>query len=470
MSFGAVAVLLVTWTAGQAHAAELVTGAGRVASDPAEHGVGSVMRVVREAARRAWRGTVLLFLVQVVLGIALAPLSLAWVGQWTPLALPANLVAVPVVTLLVVPLTLAAMLLAFVWEFPAGLLAGLLADVLGALAVALDLATAATPRFLWPELAGPGGSMFWVTASLGAVLMTLPIPRAWRVTAAVLMLPVVMGRDTGPVVEPLRIEVLDVGQGLGVVLRSRNRTLVYDAGPRFVSGFDAGAAVVAPHLARAGVRRLDALIMSHADLDHAGGVEALRRQVHTLATYGPGRFATRSRQWDGLSFELTAGRGHSRNGQSCVLLVDTGRQRVLLPGDIERGAETELLQRADIRADLVVAPHHASGTSSSVAFLNGVRPRVAVVSAGYRNRFGHPHPEVVARYMRRGAVVLSTADSGAVRIGLRDGFITTEPAVSMVRRPWLAPVECFSDPQPWMCRTVHSADSAGAGSHPVFPR
>lgn len=443
MSFGAVAVLLISWAGQQ--------GAG--------HGL-----LEATPAWRAWNWMQLLVRVQLVLGTALVPLSLEWVGQWTPLGLPANLIAVPAVTLVVVPLALAASLLAIIFEPLAGLLFSVLAALLDLLAVVLgQLAGLHTPI-----LAGPGAGSFWLTGTLGMLLATLPLPRAWRAVALALALPALMAKSVEPGPGELWIDVIDVGQGLAILLRTRSRALLYDAGPRYDSGFDAGRAVVAPYLARLGVRRLDAMVLSHADTDHAGGAEAVLRFLPVLARYGPGDCAPRSWRWDAVRLHQAAGKGQSTNDRSCILLVELdaagARQTVLLPGDIEAGAETALVLAGwpggairSLEADVLIVPHHGSTTSSTHGFLNQVQPRVAIVSSGYQNRFGHPHPAIVARLSRRGAVVLQTATSGAIRVRLAGSELITEPAYAGFARLWRPAPDCIRRPDPRFCRTVHRA-------------
>ena len=223
--------------------------------------------------------------------------------------------------------------------------------------------------------------------------------------------------------------MFDVGQGLSVLVQTRGHALLYDAGARYPSGFDVGEAAVVPSLHALGVRRLDALVISHADNDHAGGTGAV------LADYSPARrlagepermhvpmapcAAGQAWRWDGVDFRMLGPAGDERagNDRSCVLLVDGGGDRLLLTGDITRRVEPRIAAAVPAGgALLITVPHHGSATSSSDAFLRRLRPRLALVSAGWRNRFGHPRADVMARYAALAVPRLFTARDGAVRI------------------------------------------------------
>jgi competence protein ComEC len=227
---------------------------------------------------------------------------------------------------------------------------------------------------------------------------------------------------------------LDVGQGLSMVVRTRNHVLVFDTGPAFRNGGDTGQLVLVPYLRAAGIRRVDLLMVSHADSDHAGGAASLdsampvERMLSGGFIDGVAGMQRRCRRghawlWDGVRFSVMhpvraagAGRPRSDNDESCVLEIAAGPHRALLTGDIEKAAEKRLLESgslSDVR--LVVVPHHGSLTSSSDPFVRRLKPDVALVSAGFDNRWGLPRAAIVERWERSGARVLNTATSGAIR-------------------------------------------------------
>ena len=364
--------------------------------------------------------------VQFALLLGLAPVGLwlfAQVGWCAPLA---NLVAVPLVGLVVVPLALAACGVHFLWPALADLLWQGAARVLAVLVDGLEW-LAGFGAGLW---GGPAPALAAVAAALlGSVWLLAPRGLSGRWLGALLWLPLVWPLVPRPAGGEVWVTVLEVGQGLAVVAETAGHVLVYDTGPRFSPRFDAGRDIVAAYLRHRGWRHLDRVVVSHADRDHSGGLAGLRRQfpapvwssAATLADVPCRRGQTW--RWDGVRFEMlwpAAGAGLSGNDRSCVLRIETAAGAVLLPGDLERPGEAALLARAAgrLRARVLVAPHHGSRTSSSPAFLRAVAPEYVLVSSGHRNRFGFPHPQVVARYRRLGATVLNTATAGAIRVRL----------------------------------------------------
>ncbi|HWA39072.1 MAG TPA: ComEC/Rec2 family competence protein, partial [Burkholderiales bacterium] len=246
------------------------------------------------------------------------------------------------------------------------------------------------------------------------------------------------------------ITTLDVGQGLAVLVRTSGRALLYDAGPAYGPEADSGGRVILPLLRASGIAGLEEMMVTHEDIDHLGGaltvleslpVALLRTSLpraHPLHALAPARpcIAGDAWAWDGVRFEVlhpahAAGR---RNDRSCVLRVDAQGASMLLTGDIERAGEAELVAAGrDLRSDALLVPHHGSRSSSTPAFIAAVAPRWAIAAAGYRSRFGHPHPEVLARYRDAGVEVRRTDLDGAVhvRLGTSGATLETERA----RRP-----------------------------------
>ena len=387
---------------------------------------------------------------QVLLCIAMLPLMLVFFQQSSLLAPLANLPAVPWVGLLAVPLCLAGLALQPLWPQAGDLLLRLTDFLLDCFMQAVTGALQLWPDALWtmPPLSLPRLLGFLVIA-----LCFLPgMARRWRL-GGLLLLPLVLLWPAARL-RPgeLQLTVLDVGQGLAVLVRTRHHNLLYDAGPRYSARFDAGEDVLLPALRRLGVQRLDTVIVSHADMDHAGGIAAIVEQfpeAHyigpALAAFTPGTEASRCRpqQWrsDGYRFALLhpdEGRYDDNDG-SCVLHISGAGGSVLLPGDISRRIEHRLLQQYPaLRADLLLAPHHGSKTSSSAAFIRALQPRVVVFSSGYLNRFRHPAQEVQERYAAAGVQSFDTASAGAVlaELGNNPGELRVSSFRTQRRRFW----------------------------------
>jgi competence protein ComEC len=387
--------------------------------------------------------------VQTGVTIGLLPILVA-TFQGASLASPvANAVAIPVVGMAVVPLTLA----------------GVLASAAGASTVAVWLLGWAgwVLERLWPVLAWLAElPMAWITrspppawalvvAAIGVVLLLMPRGFPGRRAGACLLLPLLLAPAPRPAEGELWLTVLDVGQGLAVVARTASATLLFDSGARFSPRFDAGSAVVVPYLTHAGVNRVDRLVISHADNDHIGGKDAVLAAVAVGTRLGgEPQYMTDARacrdgqgwEWDGVRFQmLYPDRADlSANDASCVLRIESPHGSVLLTGDIERAGEHALVRRhgGALQSDVLVVPHHGSRTSSTPALLNAVRPALAVNSSGAGNSFGHPHPEVVARYETREIAFVDTADSGAVRLRFREGGRELQRYRETHRRYWHA--------------------------------
>lgn len=355
---------------------------------------------------------------QALMTLGMWPLLAMTVGEAAPAAGPANLFAVPWVSFIVVPLTLAALLSSVASESLAQLCwAGAdaaLSALLGFLNWLDGIGAHSLPLPMWQGMACLAGLGCVLWAAHGrALLACLPL-----CLAALLTL------EQRPLWGEARVLSLDVGQGSAILVDTRSHRLLFDAGARTASGFDLGEAAVLPAIAATGPRRLDRLIVSHGDLDHAGGAQAvlLGLPVQALLGEAPGLDGQPCRQgqawvWDGVAFEILhppANFRGSSNNASCVLRLRARSGSALLTGDIETGAERRLLAEGLGPVDLLFAPHHGSNTSSSPAFLDALRPRLAIATAGYDNRYGHPHPAVAARYRERGIPLWITGLDGAL--------------------------------------------------------
>lgn len=382
---------------------------------------------------------------QVVATIGLLPLTVVLFGQASFAGPLANLVAVPWWSLVVIPL---------------GLL-GLLLDTLHAgWGHGLWQASAWAFDVVWPGLAwvadGPL-AMAWLPeprwfalplALLGAFWLLLPRGIPGKGLALCLWLPLLWPDRGLPHAGELEVVVIDVGQGLSVLVRTARHNLLYDTGPAERDGFDAGERAVVPALHALGVRRLDVVALSHGDNDHAGGWAAIARAFPVAALLAPEGSPAPGLQacqagmawvWDGVRVEVlhpTPGFPYLGNEASCVLRVQGQSGSVLLAGDIGHYAERALVRRdrARLRSEVVLVPHHGSAGSSDPAFVAATGARLAVVSSGAGNRFGHPRAGVVRRWCEAGAEVVDTARGGALRIWLgRNGLQLQERRVAQAR-------------------------------------
>lgn len=368
--------------------------------------------------------------VQLALTIGLTPLLLGAFGGVSLVSPFANALAVPLFTLLIVPAVL-------LGACAAALSTSLGAWVLSAPAWLLNMSwpalerLAAQPLAMWhfPEPTLPA---FFALAA-GAALLAAPGVWPMRIAGALLCLPVVVNRPATPAAGDFELAMLDVGQGLASVVRTRSHVLVYDAGPGFRAGRDAGELAMLPYLRHRGVRAIDMLMISHGHLDHQGGARSILAALPVAATLrGPsvdavdGELCSRGRRWtwDGVEFIVlhpSQADATDHNDSSCVVQIRGRGGSALLTGDIEEEAEARLIADGLAPVDIVAAPHHGSRTSSSEPFVQALRPQIVVFAAGYRNRWGFPKTDVVERWRAAGARTLTTAASGAVELSVVGG-------------------------------------------------
>ena len=362
---------------------------------------------------------------QVIATLGLTPLTLVFFQQVSVVGFLANVIAIPLVTLVVTPLALLGVAVAPLWLMGAWLVK-LLVGMLGTLAAIPGAVWTVPAAPLWAQLAGLAA----------AALVVMPLP--WR--ARLLALPLALGLlwPARSLPEEGRFDLVaaDIGQGTAVLVRTRSHVLLFDAGPQYSRDSDAGQRVLVPWLRSRGDEHVDLLMLSHRDLDHVGGARAVlgALQVDAMSTsLEPGHpllaSARRSQRceagqrwrWDGVDFAVLRPVAADydvalkSNAMSCVLRVSGGDRSALLTGDIEREQEAALLQAdaAALRSDVLIVPHHGSRTSSTAAFLDAVKPKTAVFQAGYRNRFGHPAADVLERYRERGIAIVASPACGA---------------------------------------------------------
>jgi competence protein ComEC len=368
---------------------------------------------------RAARSGLGLLREQAVVTVALAPLALLLFGQFSVVGLAANLIAIPWVTLIITPLAMLGVLLSPLWDMAALAVRG------------LSWVLAWLGQWPWAAIHRPIPPLgLALAAVLGGVLLVLRLPAVWRVGGVFLLAPGLLWMPARPAPGVFEVMAIDVGQGSALLVRTAGHSLLFDAGPRYGSDSDAGERVVVP-LLRALGERPDAVVISHKDSDHAGGAEAVRAvwpQARWLSSFDtdPARrcLAGQSWTWDGVRFDMLhpnpdhyradGSAALSSNAMSCTLRISAGEQSAWLSGDLDAERETRLsLAQPELRATLLIAPHHGSKSSSSPVLLNTLRPQTVLVQSGYRNRFGHPAPEVLARYRERGMRWVTSPDCGA---------------------------------------------------------
>jgi competence protein ComEC len=365
--------------------------------------------------------------------VALSPLLLFFFQQVSVCAPLANLIAVPVISVLAVPLSLLAVIIMFISP---------------ALAVKLFFLVDTVLQGLWWLLSWladmPLSVITHTQPSIGALLLAIPailillapagIPARWL--GLVMLLPMVFTEPDQPEEGAVRMTLLDVGQGLSAVVQTAHHWLVFDTGAKFSKQNDMGQTVLLPFLHAQSVKQIDSLIISHGDNDHIGGAESLLHdmkieQVLTsvprqLSDYAPLRcVAGQSWIWDEVKFTVLAPPPQgfvAGNDNSCVLKIQSRHGALLLTGDIEAAAESWLVETyaEELKAKVLIAPHHGSNTSSTLAFLRTVQPDTVLIPAGYRNQFGFPHQAVVQRYQAIKAKWLNAADSGAIDIQAKE--------------------------------------------------
>lgn len=388
--------------------------------------VGLLIYALRGRVIQWWRQ-------QWVITVGLLPLTLLCFAQYSIIGPIANLIAIPWVSFTVLPM---------------GLLGAILAPISTTLSVLILNAANKSFVVLWWFLKKFSQiSVYnWFVPQVNVILIIIPaligvlwlfLPRGlpgrhWGIIG---FLPLLFGGTGNIPYGHVQFTLLDVGQGLSAVIKTKNHTLVYDTGAKLNSHFDLGSRVVAPFLQTTGIKTIDTLMISHADNDHIGGALGLMNKIKTnsiittavpeLASFNPGVCeAGQQWQWDGVVFTVLHPQNNvyysKRNNNSCVLMVQAGLHKILLTGDIEALSERQLMQRygESLHADIILVPHHGSKTSSSKEFLELVRSEYALIPVGYKNQYGHPKAEILQRYEQIGITTLRTDYNGAIEFRL----------------------------------------------------
>lgn len=397
--------------------------------------------------RKAGAAAAGLVTIQFVLLPGLFPLTVVSFDRVALLAPFANVLAVPLFSFVTVPATLAGAFASWDGGLEVAAASLRLLDVIVSKLAALGIAD-----LVVADLGATGALL----AALPLVWAVLPPGWPGRYAAWPAFIAAVLWQPATPAFGCVVASFLDVGQGLSVVLQTRNSVILYDTGPSYPGGGSAAQRYVLPYLRSRGVRRIDKLFVSHADLDHAGGAADIAAALDVaelivgepLADIGQATTAcVAGAAWtrDGVDFSIVhppSAASFSGNDASCVLRVDAGRHGLLLSGDIESVAERYLASAGLLRAaDVASVPHHGSGTSSSLPFVERVSPDIAIVAAGHNNRWGFPKPDVRRRWRSQGARVLQTSANGAISLSLcqRGGVSDLRLHRERYRRLWHEP-------------------------------
>ena len=450
LSFGAVAVIVYA-TAGRTTVRPAQLQAQPEAPAPA-----SMTARATAWARESWPALRLAAHTQYAVTLGLLPLTMLLFAQVSLISPLANAVAIPLISLVVTPLALVGSML------PSALAAPVLGLAHALVAwLAAGLAWCSGWRYaVWLAPVPPP----WLFGLAMCGTVWLLAPRGWPVRwlGLATWIPLLAAEPTQPAPGRMTVTAFDVGQGMALLIETGGHRLLYDTGPAYSPDANAGSRVIVPYLRARGIDKLDGMVVSHSDTDHAGGVLAVLEQIEVgwlLSSLSPAHPAARAARrylhcaagqrwtWDGVQFEVLHPAVSSyanpvlrSNSRSCTLSITAGAAAgatataslaasLLLAGDIEAAQEAQLLARygGRLRSDVLLAPHHGSGTSSTLAFLQAVRPQMAIFQVGHRNRYRHPQAAVYARYGELNIERLRTDQHGA---------LTFEFGAKIVRHGW----------------------------------
>ncbi|ASU38467.1 DNA internalization-related competence protein ComEC/Rec2 [Herbaspirillum sp. meg3] len=435
LSFGAVAIILFA-------------SSGRIGSDAiAEPVVMTAIERHRKPPRAVmlWRAIRAGAYTQYIVTLGLLPLTLLLFGQYSLVSPLANAIAIPLITLLVAPLSLLGSIL------PPPLSTWILrsAHAMVEWLVGVLSWMSSQPFAVWQT---PLPAMWMFLLALAGTLLLLA-PRGWPARWLGLFgwLPLLLNAPTWPEEGKMQVTAFDVGQGMALLVETAEHRLLYDTGPAYSRESDGGNRVIVPYLKSRGINHLDVVVVSHSDNDHSGGALSVLKDISVDRVYSslspaspivqaaPDHrrcLAGQHWRWDGAEFSMLYpvqsiydSDKWKPNARSCVLKVSLGKNSILLPGDIEAIQEDELVNSpaaASLRATVLLAPHHGSGTSSTEAFLRAVNPEVALFQVGYRNRFNHPKPAVFERYAQMGIRRMRNDEAGAITVHFDKGVTVQE--------------------------------------------
>jgi competence protein ComEC len=393
--------------------------------------------------------------------LGLLPFLILMFGQASVISPVANELAIPIISLLVVPLAIIGALLPFDFVLHGA------QQILEVCMIGLNW-LASSPIATWQQVAPPTWTI--ALSILGVLWLMLPrgFPQRWL--GGLLVLPMLLASPTQLAQGEMQVTVLDVGQGLSVAIKTATHSMVYDAGRKYNDENDAGSQIILPYLRSQGIKHLDAMVISHDDSDHSGGAASLLAQMpigwvassymmlngenfmakqSTPKQSTPKQFKCYAGQqwvWDLVKFEVLYPQLPSYqdadiedNNRSCVIKVTSRFGSLLLTGDIEAQAEQILLEsKAEkLKTDVMIAPHHGSKTSSIEAFIQATAAKQVIFTVGYLNRFKHPKPEIINRYETNAATLYRSDHDGALIVDfMRESPLQINALRTVRRRYW----------------------------------
>lgn len=391
--------------------------------------------------RMKLKGLYKMMTLQIACMLGLMPLTLYWFSYGSINGFIANLIAIPLVSFIIVPLALFVTFLSPWIVIPGSLF--LLNSSIKSLLWCLekiDTTLFFNIHFTFTEALSPLALMLVL-----AIFVFFPMVRLLPATC-ILSIATLFPHHEKISPGNVRIDFLDVGQGLAVIARTARHILIYDTGMQFYQGSDIGKLVIIPYLNQLGIKQIHKIIISHPDLDHRGGLASIEEQypnpeliVDDPSFYHRGVSCHQypDWQWEGVSFKffpiLSPLKG--KNNRSCILQISNLAGKVLLSGDIESLAENYLIKTygKKLASNIVLIPHHGSKTSSSLAFVKEVSPQFAIVSYGFDNRYHFPHSKALKAYQ---IPVFNTLDCGMVSVNLSRNLSMT-PHCFRKKKPFI---------------------------------
>lgn len=434
LSFAAVALIFITLTRSQTKKPTNDSALQKSSPNVAQDLTKSLLHGLSEGLRKGLNRSLYLGRLQLVLALGLLPLTLVFFQQASIVSPIANLFAVPWVSCVVVPLVLLGSCLSLLSEALATWALQLASDSIDLLFIFLNYLHE-LPYARWQH-AIPAWSTW--PAICGVLLILLPKGMPGKIIGLILLSPLLFANSDSLSQDELHISILDVGQGLAIVLQTKEHVLLYDAGPKYSQSFNAGESVIYPFLLKRSIDVVDTLVISHTDKDHAGGVDGVLKNIPVkgLLSSAPEAFVHdyssqcadgMTWQWNEVEFKFLHPNTQldnlatlSTNNSSCVLLIRHPAGSFLITGDIEAPIERKLVEKYPnlIDTDVLIVPHHGSNSSSTKVFIQATSPKYAVIASGYRNPYGFPKKKVTARYHKFGSQLLNTASQGMIMFSL----------------------------------------------------